>query len=139
MKQRGKRSSAQLSVVAQGKPVETVERPKPLRELTPEQSGVWRETVDALPADWFPPETLNLLAMYCRHVVSVRRIGELIEGNLGNEEFGIDGYDRLLKMQEREGRAASSLATRMRLTQQATFDKEKSKGKGRGIKRPWDQ
>ena len=44
--------------------------------------------------------------------------------------------DRLLKMQEREGRAISALATRMRLTQQSTYDK--SKKKPTAALRPWD-
>jgi len=106
--------------------------------LTDEQAGEWSRIVDALPADWFPPETHGLLVQYCRHLVEARRVSQLIEQVVSSEEFNLANYNELLKMQEREGRAASSLATRMRLTQQATFDKEKSKGKGRGIKRPWE-
>jgi hypothetical protein len=39
-------------------------------------------------------------------------------------------------MQEREGRALSSLATRMRLSQQTTYDK--SKKKPLQGKKPWE-
>ena len=35
------------------------------------------------------------------------------------EDEGLKRYDRLLAMSEREGRAASSLATRLRITRQA--------------------
>jgi uncharacterized protein YicC (UPF0701 family) len=44
--------------------------------------------------------------------------------------------DRLLKMQEREGRAMSSLATRMRLTQQTSYDK--TKPRPIATKPPWE-
>lgn len=71
-----------------------------------------------------------MLAQYCRHVVSSRHIAKLIY-DLETKKGGFDvgEYDQLLKMQEREGRALSSLATRMRMTQQATFDKSKTKPK----------
>lgn len=52
------------------------------------------------------------------------------------DPFDIEEYDRLLKMQEREGRAMSSLATRMRITQQTTYDK--SKKKPVTGKKPWE-
>jgi len=140
MKQRGRKSGASLSVVRtpEAGEVEAVSRPVAPDELTDEQAGEWSRIVDALPADWFPPETHGLLVQYCRHLVEARRVSQLIEQVVSSEEFNLANYNELLKMQEREGRAASSLATRMRLTQQATFDKEKSKGKGRGIKRPWE-
>lgn len=139
MKQRGRKSSAQLEVVPQDGVVATVERPKAPPELTDAQAEVWQDVVEALPADWFPPETRPLLAMYCRHVGDGQRISQLIEDECGREDFNIKIYDALLKMQEREARSASSLATRMRLTQQATYDKERKKGEGRGVKRPWQE
>jgi phage terminase large subunit-like protein len=43
------------------------------------------------------------------------------------EAFDIDGYNELLVMQVREGRSISSLATRMRLSQQSLYDKSKKK------------
>ena len=53
-----------------------------------------------------------------------------------NEDLDLDVLDRLYRMQEREGRAMSSLATRMRITQQTTYDKSKKKPL-QGAK-PWD-
>ena len=52
---------------------------------------------------------------------------------------GIDEseYDKLLKMQERESRILVSLATKMRMTQQATYDPEKGKG-STPIRPPWE-
>lgn len=137
MRQRGRKSAVSLSVSTG---VVTVSpRPDPPRELTAEQAGEWRAVVDRLPADWFPRETHGLLVQYCRHIVAARRVAQLIEAleTSSENEFDIERYDELLKMQEREGRALSSLATRMRLTQQTTYDKQKRKGSV-GTKRPWE-
>src|SRR5262245_797932 len=75
---RGRQSTAALSVIGPDG-VETVRRPEPPDELTAEQAEEWRSIVNRLPADWFPRETLAMLAQYCRHVVHARRIVELIE------------------------------------------------------------
>jgi len=89
-----------------------------------------------MPADWFGAETYPLLVQYCRHVVSSDRVAQLIAAAEAGDQFDVREYDQLLKMQEREGRAMSALATRMRLTQQTTYDK--SKRKPSAAKRPWE-
>jgi hypothetical protein len=126
MEKRGRASAASLSVI-QGGGVQVITRPKPPEELTSEQSDEWVAVVNRLPAEWFQRETHGMLAQYCRHVVASRRVAELIATVESSGEMDIEQYDRLLKMQEREGRALSSLATRMRLSQQTTFDKSKKK------------
>lgn len=73
-----------------------------------------------MPADWFPRETHGMLTQYCRHVVAARRVAQLISKAEKSKTLDLEEYDRLLKMQEREGRAISSLSTRMRISQQAT-------------------
>lgn len=132
---RGRKSAASLEVVGAGN-AQRLARPEPPADLTDEQSEEWLAVVERLPADWFQRETHGMLAQYCRHVVSARRVAQLIEAACEADEFDVDEYDRLLKMQEREGRALSSLATRMRMTQQATYD-EKKKKPIRGAK-PWE-
>lgn len=125
---RGRTSGAALSVVSPaGSVVTTVRRPHPPADLTEEQAAEWQAVVERLPADWFQRETHALLAQYCRHVVAGRRIAQLIERLEDAEHFNVEDYDRLLKMQEREGRALSSLATRMRISQHATYDKKRKK------------
>ena len=124
MGQRGRKSAASLEVARQEQ-VEAVQRPDAPYDLTDEQTEEWWAVVNRLPADWFPRETHGMLAQYCRHVVASRRVAQLIAdheaGSSGDESgFDVETYDRLLKMQEREGRAISSLATRMRISQQAT-------------------
>lgn len=125
---RGKKSAASLSVVPS---IGVIQRPEPPSDLTTDQANEWVAVVNRMPADWFPRETHAMLAHYCRHVVSARRVGDLIENLMESESSSdwVGDYDRLLKMQEREGRALSSLATRMRISQQASYDKKKGHGK----------
>jgi hypothetical protein len=80
-----------------------------------------------LPADWFGRETEALLTQYCRHIVASRRVAQLVAKAEADVECDLKDYDRLLKMQEREGRAITSLATKMRISQQSTYDKSKKK------------
>src|SRR5688572_9599498 len=118
-KKRGRPSVGDLTVARQ---LESVARPDAPYDLTDEESEEWWAVVNRLPADWFPRETHALLAAYCRHVVGIRRISELIRNAEANsQDFDLGDYDKLLKMRERESRAASSLATRMRITQQTTY------------------
>jgi hypothetical protein len=134
---RGKKSVAALSVAM---PVGVTQRPDAPYDLTDEQSEEWWAVVNRMPADWFPRETHALLAQYCRHVVTARRVAQLIADAENPKAKGagldVDAYDKLLKLQEREGRAMSSLATRMRLTQQTTYDPKRKKPIE--AKRPWE-
>jgi hypothetical protein len=133
----GRTSSAELAVVT-GSGISVISRPEPMPDLTAEQAIEWRQVVNRLPADWFPRETWGLLAQYCRHVVAARRVAQLVTQAEKTEPFDIEGYDRLLKMQEREGRAISSLATRMRLSQHASYDKKRKKPL-EPISKPWQE
>jgi hypothetical protein len=132
---RGPRSAASLTVIS-GSGIEAVERLRPPSDLNDEQKAEWIAIVNHLPADWFGRETAAMLAQYCRHIVASRRVAQLIALAEADEELSIKDYDRLLKMQEREGRAITSLATKMRISQQATYDK--SKKKPSAARKPWE-
>lgn len=132
---RGRHSAASLTVISSAG-IEAVERPRPPVELTDEQAEEWLSVVNRLPADWFPRETHGMLAQYCRHVVAARRVAQLIADFEAGPDLDIEQYDRLLKMQEREGRALSSLSTRMRLSQQTTYDAKKKKPGP--TRKPWE-
>lgn len=136
MAARGRKSAASTEITLVSG-VEVVKRPQPPHELTTEQAGEWIAVVERMPADWFPRETQAMLAQYCRHVVAARRIAQLIARTEKSKKLDIDEYDKLLKMQEREGRAISSLATRMRITQQATVRAEQAR-KPKQVSAPWD-
>lgn len=139
MAKRGRKSAAatDLAVVGLAAVIERVHRPEPPYELTDAQAVVWRRIADDLPADWFTAKHSGLLKQYCRHETESDRIALLIEQEMGKEQLDIANYDKLLAMQEREGRALSSLATRMRLTQQALYDKSKKAG-GPKVSKPWE-
>jgi uncharacterized protein (DUF1697 family) len=136
MGSRGRTSVAELSVVTPEN-VESMGRPVAPVELSGEQAAEWVAVVNRMPAEWFPRETHAMLVQYCRHAVACRRISELIKNCESAEEFDIKEYDRLLKMQDRESRGLSSLATRMRISQQSSYDKQKKKPAG-SARPPWE-
>lgn len=138
MAKRGRVSAAstEVSTVATAE-VETVQRPDAPYDLTDEQAEEWWAVVNRMPADWFPRETHGMLAQYCRHVVAARRVAQLVTSIEAEKVFDIGAYDKALKMQEREGRAISSLATRMRISQQATVS-AKTARKPSQVKKPWE-
>lgn len=90
--------------------------------LSDAELSVWEEAVNDQPAGAFSAVHAPLLELYCRHVVHARVIADELacfdRAWLADAE-GLKRYDRLLAMNEREGRAASSLATRLRITRQA--------------------
>ena len=136
MGSRGRQSSDDANIVSLASAIARVERPAPPPELSADLVDEWVRIVEVMPADWFGVQSHGVLMQYCRHRIAAKRIAHLIKVCESAEDFDLDEYDRLLKMQEREGRAISSLATRMRLTQQASYDKKK-KIQTSG-KRPWD-
>jgi chaperone required for assembly of F1-ATPase len=133
---RGRPSAASLEVANRPEQVETIQRPDAPYDLTDEQTEEWWAVVNRMPADWFPRETHGVLAQYCRHVIAARRMAQLVAACEAEEDLDIVRYDRLLKMQEREGRALSSLATRLRITQQS-LRSAKSQKPGM-VKKPWE-
>lgn len=135
MAKRGRVSAASLEVATVS--AEIVARPDAPYDLTDEQTQEWWAVVNRMPADWFPRETHGMLSQYCRHVVAARRVAQLVGKAEKAKTLDLDEYDQLLKMQEREGRAISSLATRMRISQQATVRAEQAR-KPAQVERPWE-
>jgi len=132
---RGRKSAAELAVIgSQG--VVQMTRPKPPEELTDEQAEEWRAIVNQQPAERFTAETHGMLAAYCRHVVALRRIGQMVSACESAEEFDLKEYDRLLKMQERESRCIASLAVRLGFAYSTAYEKRKP-AKG-GKRMPWE-
>jgi hypothetical protein len=143
MAERGRRSGASPALVSASAPA----------ELTKEEAEAWNTIVAAEPADWFSASTRPLLAQYCRHIAAANRTAKLLDALQGSiaemaSEAAANGaspmavmisatepLDRLQKMQERESRAIASLATKMRITQQATINK---RGNKIGSKKPWE-
>ena len=124
---RGRQSTAAIAVVRPSG-ITAINRPSPPGVLTNEQAHEWRTVVNRMPADWFPSETHAMLIQYCRHVASAQHVASMIENYMADQSQTIDSFNKLLLMQEREGRALSALATRMRISQQAQFTNKKTIG-----------
>lgn len=132
-----RKSAAQLSVV----PADSVQRPEPPPELTREQAAEWRAVVGVMPAAWFSRDTHPLLTAYCRHLVNARRLAAVtdrLDPKVLDTTDGLERFDKLTRMQDREHRAMSSLATRMRLTHQARYRGER-KVERRTAPPPWEK
>lgn len=116
------------------------EKPQAPERLTPDQKAIWIKLFDTVAPEWIAPETLPLAEMYCQHVAKSNQLGQIIAAHEAErvasakmdalaplpddlpafdlkEWFGL--HDKLLKALDRENRAASSLATRLRITTQS--------------------
>ena len=136
MAKRGRVPAASLAV-ASIQTIETIERPDAPYDLTDEQADEWWAVVNRMPADWFPRETHGMLAQYCRHVVRARRLAQLLNKLETSEDVDVKEYRDLLRSEEEQSRAISSLATRMRISQQATVRAEQAR-KPTMMKKPWE-
>jgi hypothetical protein len=138
---RGRKSTAELAVV-QGS---FGNRPEPPSELNEDEAAAWREVVGSEPADFFSTAALRgLLVDYCRH----RGTAEMLNGLIASFKpewlkvsDGARRYKELLKMRESETRAAASMATKLRLTNQSRYTPQAastaSRGTAKGFK-PWE-
>lgn len=141
MRQRGRQSEAALTLVPVSGVVERIERPAPPAGMPEAQAGVWCAITASLDAEWFRPEQLPLLTQYCRHTVASNVLAEQIEQlqqEMSELQAATDGtakdlwlhsktYTELLAAQRGETAALVSLATKMRIAQQSTYDKSARK------------
>ena len=120
MATRGRKSSASLTIKIPD--IGVSKRLQAPPTLSDAEMAVWAEVVNDQPASAFTATHAPLLEMYCRHVVNNRVIADEIlnfdRAWLADDD-GLRRYDNLLRIAERESRAASSLATRLRITRQA--------------------
>ena len=144
MAQRGRKSAASVAVVAQVGPVVSESRLLPSLHLSDAEQTVWARMVNDHPATAFTETHRDLLELYCQHIVQAQLLADEIQSFdrvwLADED-GLKRYDRMLSMREREVRSASSLATRLRITRQATTD-PKTVGRANAntarSKKPWE-
>ena len=141
MIQRGRKSAQQLATVETGS-VTVVNRPDALLDLTPEETDVWDRTVSSLPADWFQPGTWPLLAQYCRHTVTARRVAQLIDAAMARDEVNVGELRELLAMQAKETSSLKAMAASMRISQQAGYTDPRvagmAKARRTAMSRPWE-
>jgi len=139
METRGRKSVAEMTVVS----VVPGARIDPPADLTADEATYWRGVVQTKPADWWKGDTVILLKAYCRAAVQHDAISAAISAAPARRmrtEKGWARYERMKKLQATTSGELSSLATKMRLTQQSrygaksadTADRKASTG------RPWD-
>lgn len=144
MAQRGRKSAASLAVAAQVAPVVATCRLAPSAHLSDAEQLVWCRLVNDHPAAAFTETHRDMLDLYCQHIVTAQVLDDEIKAfdrEWLRDDDGLKRYDRLLAMREREVRSASSLATRLRITRQATTD-PKTVGRANAslgkAKKPWE-
>ena len=142
MATRGRKSAASLTVAKPN--IGAAKRPETPLHLSEAEMAVWVEVVNDQPAAAFTATHTPMLEMYCRHVVNNRIVADhLLKFDIKwlSDDEGLKRYDTLLRIAERESRAASSLATRLRITRQAVDHPTTA---GRAIannvtgRKPWD-
>lgn len=111
----GRKSAASLSVVATSLP----QRMEPPEDLTESQAVLWREIVAGKPVDWFAADNAPLLVEYVRAVDMGNRLALLIEAAMAGS--GDVSLKDLLRMRDTEAKRATSIATKLRLTQQSRY------------------
>ena len=70
-----------------------------------------------------------MLEAYCKHVSALRVLSDLVDTfdpEWLKRDDGLERYTKLLAAREREGRALSSLGTRLRLTPQSRYRADKA-------------
>lgn len=122
MATRGRKSAASMQIAGLPASIGVSQRLSAPAHMSDAEMSVWLQVVNDQPASSFTPTHSPMLEQYCRHIVQARIIADMImnfDQAWANDDEGLKRYDKLLAMQEREGRAASSLATRLRITRQA--------------------
>jgi|SRR5690606_2101386 len=126
-------SGASLTVVPTGLP----ERLVPPDDLTPDQAARWRAVVDSKPVEWFGPDSAPLLKEYVRAEAMCDLLAVQIEAAMAGGEPG--EIKALLDMRDKESKRLTSLATKLRLTQQSRYTPQAAAtaNKKAGNARPW--
>ena len=117
----------------------------PPAPLSDDEREVWDRILHDEPEGAFTPEHADMLMAYCRHVCEATVLSELAKKMSAYQlrtTKGLLRYEKILNMREKEVRSASSLATRLRITRQATYDPETvhraKKNAGVPALKPWE-
>jgi hypothetical protein len=122
MNKRGRKSAAEFDIATVVAPVVSTDRLPAPAHMSDAERAVWLELVNDQPATAFMVTHIPMIEAYCRHVVQSRILAdELLNFDRAwlADDDGLRRYDRLLAMHERETRAASAAATRLRITRHA--------------------
>jgi hypothetical protein len=150
MSGRGRKPQSLVAVLPGG-------RPRAPRELNPEESLIWTETVASLPADWFRADTQVLLKELVRHIHHANCLSadidalrqELREVKAGSlaDEARTKALDRttaalhtVLRLHVLQSERIAILATKLRMSNQSRYAANKVLDRARSapIGRPWE-
>src|SRR5262245_5793729 len=128
MAKRGRKSAAELVMTDQLVVDVTRGMPSPApTELTDAQATVWRDAVASMPSRWLQRGAHPILVAYCRHTCRARWLDQQVQ-RFRTEwlkvEGGLERLDRLLRMAERETKAAIACARALRLTPQSVLHRK---------------
>ena len=91
----------------------------PPEGLTEEQAQVWRTVVESRSADFFSEDAAPLLEEYCRVVVMCRLLAAQVEAAVAGGDPA--ELKAVLGMRDKESRRMTSIATKLRLTNQSRY------------------
>lgn len=135
MLQRGRKGH--LTPVGNTLPVTSIEPPSTLNE---EQAEEFSAIVASYPMDWWDCGSIFMLEAMVRHNSEERRLGKLLSDfdvEVLKTPEGMKLYDRLSHNHERQSKAASTLAQKMRLTQLSKYRADKAHKMPKAV-RPWE-
>jgi hypothetical protein len=125
--------------------VDFAKRPDPVPDLNERQAEIWRETVASEHVSFFDTAALRgMLADYCRHREAAEKVSGIVDAFQAEWLKAAEGakrYKDLLKMRADETRAAASLATKLRLTNQSRYTPHGAAAAARNtpkIRPPWE-
>ena len=133
MAQRGRKSALSLLEVAV---TDICPRPQPPAELTDEEATEWAAIVNSTPPDYFNQPNQVILKQFCKHVVTARRLAEMIRA-CGTEKF--DAKFRFLLREARgESQAICSCLRALRLTHLSVKPSSRTAFASSPVPKPWE-
>ncbi len=119
-------------------PITSTERPNPPLDFDEVEASIWASIVNSMPADWFNIGSIPLLTQYVRHTVASQNLAQLISNETSNREaINVKAYVTLLRAQKEESGILSSLATKLRISNQSLINK-RGNHKEIGKSKPWE-
>lgn len=120
-------------------PIEVIDRPLPPIDFDDREAAIWSTIVNSMPADWFNVGSIPLLTQYVRHTIASQNLAYLIANVTSNsEEINVKEYVTLLRAQKEESGILSSLATKLRISNQSLINKRGNHNEISGKKKPWE-
>jgi len=118
-------------------------RPAVPADFDKDEARHWRDIVNRMPHDWFPAETLPILAALCTDVVTCERVTvelrKVRRRSLANDaEY--KRFAQLTRMKIRLSDSIGNLATKLRLTNQSRLRTERATQEEQNARhaKPWE-